>query len=153
MKYLFTILVGVFLAPALGYAATAGTWQKGCQTGSMFATDTMSPMSQVCWTPTAIADDAPMLNMDNCENVDIFYFGDYAAAGGDGPADRAHCRSSRRGPPAAGRGTTEGARQGDRPTGGRHPGTRHDGQADPPAGGARASAGARRGPAPLKNAC
>jgi hypothetical protein len=76
--------LGVMLAPGISGAATVGSWLKGCQTG--IAANSLAANGWACWTPSGSVeefDDAPLLAMDNCENVDLIFFPDYLAAGTD----------------------------------------------------------------------
>lgn len=61
-------------------AATNGTWKVGCGTT---VTNSLIAKQSVCWNPAANTDDAPHLMMDQCENVDIMFFPDYAATSND----------------------------------------------------------------------
>ena len=79
-------LIGVLAAPGTLWAATAqtGTWQRGCQSGSAFATKNLTPGEYACYTPASgTATDAatPILGVSSCENVDVSMMDDYNGTG------------------------------------------------------------------------
>ncbi len=74
-----TILIGlgVMLAPSLLWAAEAGTWQKGCQTGTGQVITNLTTRGFACWDPVAAnTDDSPLLSMSDCDNIDIYFYPD-----------------------------------------------------------------------------
>jgi len=64
-------LVGALVA--LSSTAQAN-WQKGCQSGAAFTTSSLAPGGYVCHEPTTDADSPSVLDISNCENVDIQWF-------------------------------------------------------------------------------
>jgi len=85
MKRLALILcIGALVAPsgALAVPAQAGSWTKSCQTGQ--TTKVLTGSTFACYTPATGAttsDASPILDVSQCDNVDIFMSADWAGSG------------------------------------------------------------------------
>lgn len=68
------IAVMAFILFGIAGIVHAGNWLRNCDSTQVMASgDPLNPGQMACYKPTTINDDSVLIDLDLCENADVFY--------------------------------------------------------------------------------